>query len=58
MVTADELKTHPYFKYKISNAIVNYRRQHGNYLKLDDLKNIVLINDSVYKRITLYLKLN
>jgi competence protein ComEA len=58
IVTADELKTHPYFKYKISNAIVNYRRQHGNYLKLDDLKNIVLINDSVYKRITLYLKLN
>lgn len=57
-VTADELKTHPYFKYKLSNAIVNYRKQHGNFLKMEDLKNIVLVNDSVYKRITLYLKLN
>jgi len=57
-VSADELKTHPYFKYKLSNAIVNYRKQHGNFLKMDDLKNIVLINDSIYKRITLYLKLN
>lgn len=57
-VSADELKTHPYFKYKLSNAIVNYRKQHGNFVKMDDLKNIVLINDSIYKRITLYLKLN
>lgn len=58
IVTADELKTHPYFKYKLSNAIVNYRKQHGNFFKMEDLKNIVLVNDSVYKRITLYLKLN
>jgi competence protein ComEA len=57
-VTSDELKTHPYFKYKLSNAIVNYRKQHGNFSKMEDLKNIVLVNDSVYKRITLYLKLN
>ncbi len=57
-VTADELKTHPYFKYKLSNAIINYRKQHGNYKSLSDLKNIVLVNDSVYQRITLYLKMD
>jgi DNA uptake protein ComE-like DNA-binding protein len=58
MVTADELKTHPYFKYKLSNAIINFRKQHGNYKSLSELKNIVLVNDSVYQRITLYLKMD
>jgi len=57
-VTSDELKTHPYFKYKISNAIINYRKQHGSYSRIEDLKNIVIINDSIYKRISPYLKLN
>lgn len=54
-VTADELKTHPYFKYKLSNAIVNYRTQHGNYKDLSELKKIALVNDSIYQNITKYL---
>jgi competence protein ComEA len=54
-VTLEELKTHPYFKYKLSNAIVNYRQQHGNYKDLTELKRIVLINDSIYQNITRYL---
>jgi DNA uptake protein ComE-like DNA-binding protein len=57
-VTAEQLKTHPYFKYKLSNAIINFRTQHGSFNKLEDLRKIVIINDSVYNRITLYLRLN
>lgn len=57
-VTTDELKTHPYFKYKLSNAIVNYRLQHGPYLHLADLRNIVIVNDSIYRNIIQYLKVN
>jgi competence protein ComEA len=56
-VTLDELKTHPYFKYKLSNAIVNYRNQHGAYRDLTDLRKIILVNDSIYQNITKYLKL-
>jgi DNA uptake protein ComE-like DNA-binding protein len=56
-VSVEELKTHPYFKYKLSNAIVNYRTQHGPYKELDDLKKIVIVNDSIYQNITKYLKL-
>jgi len=56
-VTEEELKTHPYFKYRLSQAIVNYRKQHGNYKQLEDLKKIVLVNDSIYNRIILYLKI-
>lgn len=56
-VTLDELKTHPYFKYKLSNAIVNYRMQHGSFNQLSDLKKIVIVNDSIYQNITRYLKI-
>lgn len=54
-VTSEQLKTHPYFKYKLSNAIVQYRNQHGAYRELADLKKIVIVNDSVYSNITRYL---
>jgi competence protein ComEA len=54
-VTAEQLKMHPYFKYKLSNAIVNYRLQHGPYQSLSDLKKIVIVNDSIYHNITRYL---
>jgi DNA uptake protein ComE-like DNA-binding protein len=56
-VTADELKTHPYFKYKLSNVIINYRTQHGPYKSLAELKETGVVNDSVYQRITRYLKI-
>ncbi len=56
-VTEEELKTHPYFKYRLSQVIINYRKQHGNYKQLEDLKKIVLVDDSVYNRIILYLKI-
>ncbi len=57
-VTLEELKTHPYFKYKLSHAIVNYRQHHGPFKQMEELKNIVLVNDSVYQKITMYLRVN
>ncbi|MCU0441194.1 MAG: helix-hairpin-helix domain-containing protein [Bacteroidia bacterium] len=54
-VTSDQLKTHPYFKYKLSNAIVQYRNQHGSYKELADLKKIAIVNDSIFLNITRYL---
>lgn len=56
-VDFESLSTHPYFKYKLSRAIVNYRTQHGIYTSLNELRNIVLVNDSVWVRITRYLTL-
>lgn len=54
-VRAENLKTHPYYKYKLSNAIVNYRQQHGPYHQLTELKNIAIVNDSIYANIIQYL---
>jgi len=52
---ANELKNHPYFKWNIANAIVNYRLQHGNYKSLDDLHKIEIIDDELFNKIAPYL---
>lgn len=54
-VEFEELKTHPYLKYKQSNAIIQYRKQHGNYNDATDLSKIVLLNAEVIQRISPYL---
>lgn len=51
----DELKAHPYIRYKFANAIVNYRQQHGNYGSLEQLKNVILITEEQYTRMKNYL---
>ncbi len=53
-VDLETLKQHPYYKFKLSQAIVNYRMQHGKFKTLLELKNIRLVNDSIYKLITNY----
>ncbi len=50
----EALKTHPYFKINLSQAIVNYRKQHGNFQSINDLKKIKLVNDSILLRISPY----
>jgi DNA uptake protein ComE-like DNA-binding protein len=53
-VTENELKTHPYFKYKLARILVNYRNQHGRYTDFNDLLKIKVINDSILNRIKIY----
>lgn len=51
----DDLKSHPYIRWNLANAIVEYRNQHGSYTSLEDLYNIALINDSIFKKIAPYI---
>ncbi len=55
--TKDELKVHPYIKWNLANAIVEYRNQHGNYNSIEDLKKITIITDDVYQKIAPYFTL-
>lgn len=52
--TKDELKTHPYIKWNLANALVEYRAQHGLFKNLDEMKNIVLIDKATYNKIAPY----
>jgi competence ComEA-like helix-hairpin-helix protein len=54
--TMEELKIHPYIRYQIANAIIQYRNQHGNFMELTDLKKIMLIPEDVYFKVLPYLK--
>ncbi len=56
--TKDELKVHPYLKWNLANAIVEYRNQHGNFSSVEDLKNISAITDDVFEKIKRYLAVN
>lgn len=54
----EELKVHPYIRWNLANAIVEYRTQHGGrFSSLDDLKNIVLIDEATFDKIVPYLTL-
>ena len=53
--TKDEMKIHPYIKWNLANAIVEYRNQHGNFSSLEDLKQISLITDEIFNKIKIYL---
>ena len=55
--TKDELKLHPYIRWNLANAIVEYRNQHGAFKSLDELKNIVLIDETTFDKIAHYLNL-
>lgn len=51
----DELKSHPYLRYAIGNAIVQYRNQHGNFSSLTELKKVMAVTDEVYAKALPYL---
>jgi competence protein ComEA len=54
-VDINALKTHPYLRWNLASAIVNYRQQHGLFKSIEDLKKIDIITDDVYARLAPYL---
>jgi competence ComEA-like helix-hairpin-helix protein len=55
LATLDELKSHPYLRYNIANAMVQYRTQHGNFSSVSDIKKIMLITDEIFIKAAPYL---
>ena len=53
--TLDELKVHPYIRYNIANAIVQYRTLHGEFITIGDIKKIMIITDDIYIKLSPYL---
>jgi competence protein ComEA len=56
--TIDELKAHPYIRYYVGNAIIQYRTQHGNFSSVNDIKKIMLVTDSIFNKAAPYLKVS
>ena len=51
----DAMKTHPYIRYPIANAIIQYRTQHGNFKTVSDIKKIMTVNEDVFFKMAPYL---
>ncbi|MCY1530077.1 comEA protein [compost metagenome] len=51
----DDLRQHPYLKFKEINAIIQYRKQHGNYGDIDDLKKVLILSPQTMMALKPYL---
>lgn len=51
----EDLKNHPYLTYKQANAILQYRRQHGNYASFAELKKVLLLPAETVDKLAPYL---
>lgn len=52
----DELKAHPYIAYAVANAIVQYRKEHGDFTAVDDIRKIGAIDAPLFNKIAPYLR--
>ncbi len=55
--TVDEMKAHPYIRFVLAKAIVQYRTQHGNYMAVDDIKKIMTVTEDVFNKMAPYLSI-
>jgi competence protein ComEA len=53
--TIDQLKAHPYIRYHLANAIVQYRTQHGAYRTIEDVKKIMIVDEQIFAKVAPYL---
>ena len=51
----EELKAHPYIRWQLAKVITEYKKQHGDFKSLQDLKKIMTIDEETYNKITPYL---
>lgn len=49
------LRKHPYVNYSLARVICAYREQHGNYKSKEELLNITVVTDSIYKKLEPYI---
>ncbi len=52
----DDFKNHPYIKYKQVNALIQYRKQHGNYSNIADVYKVAIMNQETVSRLSPYLE--
>jgi DNA uptake protein ComE-like DNA-binding protein len=57
-VTFKTLLRHPYFPFEVTKNIMLYRQKNKRFAALDELLKVPGINDSVYLRMKVYLRLD
>jgi len=52
---ANTLKQHPYIRWNLANAIVQYRAQHGSFKSVADLQQIELVTPEIFEKLKIYM---
>lgn len=52
----EELRQHPYLRWQLANAIVQYRQQHGSFQSAADLQKVILIPPLLITKIAPYIE--
>lgn len=52
------IKAHPYLGYKLAQSWVNYRQQHGPFKRIEDIRQLALLDETTYLKIRPYLQLD
>jgi len=53
--TAEQLAAHPYAGWKVARPLVAYRKQHGPFRQLADIRGCVAVDDAVFRKLAPYL---
>lgn len=51
-----DLAKHPYINWNLANAIIKFRKQHGNFEKIEDLKKIKILDTDTFNKVKHYVK--
>lgn len=54
--SADEMRAHPYIRYRLAQAIVNYREEHGSFDDVEAIRKIELVTPEIYTKLAPYFK--
>ena len=52
------LAQHPYISYSLAKVIVAYKEQHGDYKNIEELREIKLMNDSLFRKLSPYVRVD
>lgn len=53
--TPDDLKAHPYIKYQVGNAVIQYRNQHGSFGNEEDLMRLHVMSEDLLQKLRPYI---
>jgi competence ComEA-like helix-hairpin-helix protein len=52
----DELRSHPYIRYQLANALLDEREKNGDYTSVESIQKIQLVTPEIYSKLAAYLK--
>lgn len=52
--SVDQLKVHPYLKWKQAKVIINYRQKHGPFQTIKDLEHVLILDQTLIQKLAPY----